>query len=94
MSKSSIILIISVIALFGAAGYLLFGQSEVSGVMPEDTAATQAELTFLSLAARINPIEFDSSIVNDPRFMALQDIGIAIVEESQGRVDPFAPLGR
>ncbi len=94
MTKSSIILIVGALALFGAAGYLLFGQQGLEGAVPTNTAATRAELTFLSLAARIDPISFDASIVSDPRFVILQDIGTAIVAEDAGRVDPFAPLGR
>jgi len=94
MSKSSLILIIAAIVLFAAAGYLLFGRTDLNSVLSENTEATQAEITFLGLAARIDPISFDASITKDPRFMVLQDIGIAIVDESAGRVDPFAPLGR
>lgn len=92
MSKTTIALIVAGIALVGAAGYLLFGQQSLEGAISTNTAATRAELTFLGLSERIDPVSFNSSITQDPRFMALQDIGIAIVDENAGRVDPFAPL--
>lgn len=94
MSKSSLIAIAAAIILFAVAGYLLFGKAEYSGVIPGDTETTAAELEFLGLTARIDPVSFDTDITKDARFMALKDIGTTIVDEQKGRVDPFAPLGR
>lgn len=94
MSKSALIAIAAAIILFAAAGYMLFGRTDPSAVVPGDAAATAAEIEFLSLTERINPVSFDIKITKDPRFMVLQDIGTAIVEETKGRTDPFGPLGR
>ncbi len=93
MAKNNIILAILGLLLLAAALYLLFGRSDTSSVINSNTGATSvAEQTFLNLTAQINPITFDASILSDPRFMALQDLKTAIVPESPGRTDPFAPL--
>lgn len=95
MPRSTLILIAVVLVILGTAGYLLFGRSDTSSAVSSDGApATSAELTFVALIAQIEPITFDASIINDPRFTALRDIRTAIVAEPAGRVDPFAPLGR
>ncbi len=95
MSRSTIIMIIIAIVLLAAAGYLTFGKSDpTSAVSIVGAEVTRAELTFLSLTARFEPIAFDASIIRDARFSALKDIRTSIVSELSGRTDPFAPLGR
>lgn len=92
-SRSTIILVVLAIVVVLAALYMLFGKGDTSGaVSVQDAPASRAELTFLSLAAQLDPVSFDTSILSDPRFDALQDIRTAIVPENSGRVDPFSPL--
>lgn len=93
MTKNNIILGILGLLLIAAALYLLFGKGDTSAVITaSDSPTSVAEQTFLNLTAQINPIEFESSILSDPRFMSLQDLKTAIIPESSGRLDPFAPL--
>jgi len=95
MNRTTPILIVVALLVLAAAGYLLFGKSETSAVTSlEGTPATQAEQTFLALASRIDPVDFDSNVLDDPRFKALRDMRVAILPEQSGRIDPFAPLGR
>lgn len=94
MNQSSIIFIIAAIAVFGAAGYLLFGQTDLTTVIASDAQASQAEISFLTLAAQIDPFTFNTNVLEDPRFQSLQDISVTILSEPQGRIDPFAPLGK
>lgn len=95
LSRTTVVGIILALLVLAAAGYLLFGQDRLtSGVSIEPGPASSAEQTFLNLAAKIDPVAFDTSILSDPRFVNLQDIRTSIVPESSGRVDPFAPLGR
>lgn len=94
MSRNTIILIVLALLVLAAAAYLLFGKGDVSSaVAPSGAPASQAELTFLTLTAQIDPVAFDTSVLEDERFMALRDIRTAIVPEASGRQDPFAPLG-
>lgn len=93
MSKNTIILIVLGLLLLGAAWYLLFGKSNTdSTVTAVQGPTTAVEQTFLNLTAQINPVAFDTRILDDPRFRALQDLKTAIVPETPGRTDPFAPL--
>ncbi len=93
-SRTAIIGIILGLLLLAAAGYLLMGQNSLtSAVTIEDAPTSEAEQRFLSLTARIDPVELDTSILSDKRFVLLQDIRTDIIPESYGRVDPFAPLG-
>ncbi|HYD93193.1 MAG TPA: hypothetical protein VEB18_01910 [Candidatus Paceibacterota bacterium] len=93
-SRTSVILLILGLLVLGAAAYLLFGTNNDAAVSPNGAPGSEAEMAFLSLTAQIDPVEFDTGILDDPRFNALQDIQTAIVPESSGRADPFAPLGR
>lgn len=93
MSRSSILLIVVGLLILGAAAYLFFGKTDTtSGVSADNSPASSAEIVFLNLTAQIDPVEFDTTILSDPRFNALRDIRTAIIPESSGRTDPFAPL--
>lgn len=93
MSKNIIILSILAVLLLGAAAYLLFGKPATGAAIVQSSGPTSvAEQTFLNLAAQLNPIEFDTSILQDPRFMSLQDLKTAVIPELRGRTNPFAPL--
>lgn len=94
-SRTTIILAILGILVLGAAGYMLFGApSDQSVISASGAPGSEAELTFLTLTAQIDPVEFDTSVLEDPRFKALRDIRTNITPESAGRADPFAPLGQ
>jgi hypothetical protein len=94
ISKNTTILIASGIVVLGLVAYFLWMRPasddtiSVGGV----GAAGEAQATFLTLAAQLDPVGFDASILDDPRFAALVDIKTVIVPEIGGRNDPFAPL--
>lgn len=69
-----------------------FRGSSDAALSSDSTPVSGTEFTFLSLAARIEPIVFDTSILQDPRFVQLIDLRTAIVPENPGRANPFAPL--
>lgn len=94
MSKNTVILSVLALLVLGAAAYLLFGAKTSETALTADAPGSEAEMTFLSLTAQIDPVEFDTSILSDERFRALQDIRTAILPEPARRADPFAPLGR
>ncbi len=94
MTRNTIILGVIGILVLGAAAYMLFGRDkETSAVSGTRASVSEAEQTFINLTAQINPVAFDTRILSDPRFMALQDLKTAILPEASGRIDPFAPLG-
>ncbi len=97
MDKNTIIAVVIGVVFLSGAGYFLFIKPATSpsptGV--DTSAPTSAEeLIFVNLAAQLEPLGFDLSILSDPRFTALRDLHTPIFLEPAGRRDPFAPLGR
>ncbi|MBA3788910.1 hypothetical protein H0X32_00755 [Patescibacteria group bacterium] len=93
-SRIKIIVAVLVVAvLLGAAYLLLFNNNNTNAAVTVEGGATSAaEVTFLNLSSQLQPISFDTTIFTDPRFMALVDIHTAILPETSGRKDPFAPI--
>lgn len=95
MNKNTIIVVVGGIVLVAlAAGYFLFVKPSSTVAVTETAPASPAEVTFVNLAAQLEPLGFDTSILKDPRFEGLVDIHTGILPEPTGRRDPFAPLGR
>lgn len=94
MTRNTIILGILGLLILGAAGYLLFGKgSTTDGVSATAGPTSAVEQTFINLTAQLSPVSFNTSILTDARFNALQDLKTAVIPETTGRTDPFAPLG-
>ena len=93
LSRKNIILIALLVLVCAGAAYFLFFQNDPNDALIEtEGPGSEAQATFINLAAQLEPIAFDSRILENQRFMALQDIHTAIVPESSGRSDPFSPL--
>jgi flagellar basal body-associated protein FliL len=89
-----IAVVLGIVVILGAAYLLFFNTSSDTTAVTSDGAPTSAaEVNFLNLSSQIEPVTFDTSILNDPRFTSLVDIHTAILPEASGRKDPFAPLG-
>lgn len=94
LSRKKITIIAAVIVVLGLATYFLWLRPQ-----PEENVSIvgfgptgEAQATFLTLAAQLQPIAFDASVLDDPRFLSLVDIKTVILPEASGRTDPFAPL--
>lgn len=95
LSKTNKMLIALGVLVVATGVYFLLtgGSNDDDIVMVEEGMATgQAQSVFVDLAAQLDPVAFDTSVLSDPRFLGLQDIHTAIVPEIAGRVDPFASL--
>lgn len=95
LSKKNLPLIIAAIVVVGGVvAYFLWLRPvpqpnvSVAGYGP----ASEAQATFLTLAAQLEPVGFNASVLSDPRLLMLVDLKTAIVQEPEGRTDPFAPL--
>jgi hypothetical protein len=84
-----IILSICVVAI-GVIWY--FSDSGTEAPLTTETTKNEAQLQFQTLVTQLQPISFDTSILTDEHFLALQDITTQIVPETSGRLDPFAPV--
>lgn len=94
LSKKKSIMLAAGIVILGVVAYVVWLRPQpvenvsIDGLGP----ANEAQATFLTLAAQLQPIVFDASVLSDPRFLALIDIKTAILPETPGRTDPFGPL--
>lgn len=96
MSKNTIILAICLIIVVAGLGwyFFFFTNNSDAALSSGPGTANDAELSFITLVSKIDPIVFDTTILADPRFTSRQDIKTTVVPEASGRRDPFAPLGR
>ncbi len=94
MSQNPTFAVVIALLLLGVAGYLLFGRQTGDAVLTNEGPASAAEMTFINLTSKIDPVTFDTGILEDPRFKRLKDIRTVIIPEVSGRTDPFASLGR
>ena len=91
MNRNTIIAIVIGVVVLLAAAYLLFLKPDSSATVTSTEPTSPVENTFVNLASQLEPLGFDTTILSDPRFTALVDIHTAILPETSGRRDPFAP---
>ncbi len=94
--KIPAIILVVVIALF--FGYTTFFQgsgntTNLSSDSSASPATSQADQQFLQLLLKIQNVRIDTAIFSDPSFLSLQDDGLPILDQPQGRPNPFAPIG-
>lgn len=96
MSRSTLVFVLCLVIVAGGLGYYFFFFNSSSGaaLTTSTGTASDAELSFITLVSKLDPIVFDTSVLSDPRFTSRQDIRTAIVPETTGRKDPFAPIGQ
>lgn len=93
--KNLLTLICAAVVLIGGAYYFFFfTDSGEDTVISAGAPASEAEVSFIALVGQLGPIEFDTRILDEPRFTNLVDIRTTIIDEPKGRPDPFGPLGR
>ncbi|HEX8591523.1 MAG TPA: hypothetical protein VF696_02135 [Candidatus Paceibacterota bacterium] len=93
--KNLLTLICAAVVLIGGFYYFFFfTDTDEDTVLSVGAPASEAEVSFIALVSKLGPIEFDTRILDDARFMNLTDIRTTIVDEPKGRTDPFGPLGR
>ncbi|HEY4489181.1 MAG TPA: hypothetical protein VJA87_01730 [Candidatus Paceibacterota bacterium] len=96
LSRKNLLTIASaLIVLLGGFYYFFFvTSSSDETILTAGAPASEAEVSFITLVGQLDPIEFDTRILEDTQFTALVDIRTEVVPEPQGRTDPFGPLGR
>lgn len=96
LSRKTLLTIACVVIVVAGGFYyfFFFAVNPSDSVISTGAPASAAEVSFISLVGKLEPITFDTSMLADPRFTSLVDIRTNVVSEPQGRTDPFAPLGR
>ena len=88
-NKRTIILSVVLLGLLIIAYKTMFVSSEQSLTIDENIAASQKVEAILQ---KVQNIDFDTSVTEDPRFKSLQNIQILPLSLPIGRKNPFAPI--
>lgn len=91
-TKTILMIIAGIVVLGGIYWYFFTGTATDVPLSADTTSSNPAQAQFETLVGELTPVSFDTSLLTDPRFAALVDIGTPVVPESSGRIDPFAPL--
>lgn len=92
-SMQKIYVAIATILILGYFGYSIFWSSPSATTDPGLSGTVIVGQDILSLVARLKTISIDQSFFSSPLFVNLQDFSVALFPESQGRANPFAPIG-
>lgn len=88
--------------LLGVGGVLLAGfvwysflrDKETQLLKTEDiTAPTAVDSDIVTVLLQLRAVSLSGTIFTDPAFLTLKDFGSQIMQEPNGRANPFAPLG-
>jgi hypothetical protein len=94
MNQKLIIVIVVIIIGLAIPGYFLLSSQSSGDAVVASAPTSEAEAVFVNLANQLVPLGFDTAILSDPRFTALVDLHTAVLPETLGRHDPFAPFGK
>ena len=93
--KNLLTIACAAIVLLGGFYYFFFVTSSSDDtILSAGAPATEAEISFITLVGKLDPVAFDTRILDDARFKGLVDIRTEVIPEPQGRTDLFGPLGR
>jgi len=94
-----LIVVIIALAFFVYVHFFTGNSTDTSNLSSDSQTASSSETTtpeeqqFLALLLKIQHITIDQKIFSDPVFLSLQDDGLPILDQPQGRTNPFAPIG-
>lgn len=89
-NSNTIFIILSALVVAGGAyAYLSGTKTELPLSVSVEQNVKQVE--FQALLTQL-PDDFDTSIFSDEKFLSLRDLKTEVIDESRGRLDPFAPV--
>ncbi|MFA7302271.1 MAG: hypothetical protein WC030_00790 [Candidatus Paceibacterota bacterium] len=91
-SANTTLIILTVCIAAAGAFWYLYQQNAAESSLTPGAVQNQKQVEFQALVMQLQPISFDTSILSDENFLALQDIAAEIAREPLGRPDPFAPI--
>ena len=91
-TTQKILISLVVLLLLGFFGYNLFMRSVPISSFSESGGEMGSD-DVISLVEKLKSISIDQSIFSSPLFKNLKDFEVTPTPESQGRVNPFAPIG-
>jgi hypothetical protein len=92
-SSQKIIVVLGVLALLAVFGYYTFNNSSTDATPEEIIQQNTVGQDIIVLAEKLNSININDSVFTSAVFLSLIDRDIPIIEESQGRINPFDQIG-
>ncbi len=86
--------VVLLVVIAGAGYYYMNSGYEVISVdiiNPGESGVIGQDI--IILAERLNSLSIDTTIFSDPLLTNLEDFSMPLFSESQGRPNPFAPIG-
>ena len=96
LQKYKKLLIAAGVIIVLALGYSFFSGEEIPEGLTSQAAgglAPEEGGDLIALLAELKSIELDTSILQNPTFLTLEDFSVSLTAEPVGRSNPFAPLG-
>lgn len=95
LQKYKKLLIVAGVIIVLALGYSFFSGNDVPEGLTSQAvgSAPQEGGDLIALLAELKSIELDTSLLQNPTFLTLQDYSVSLSPEPIGRPNPFAPLG-
>ena len=94
--KIPVIILAVIVILFFGYSYLTKDNGNTTGLVSDSSsnpATSQADQDFLKLLLKIQNVRIDPAVFSNPVFLSLQDDGLPILDQPEGRPNPFAPIG-
>ena len=92
LQKYKTIIILLVVAVIGYFVYTQFLSATPATVSSADSSGVVGQ-DILDLVASFEAVSIDPTLFSNSQFQNLKDFTVVLQPESQGRVNPFAPLG-
>lgn len=92
MKSNTVILILSTLAIAGAAYWYFFTGTGNEAPLTAQVVQNEAQSQFKTLVSELQPITFKTDIFTDPSFTALINLSTPVGPEASGRLDPFSVI--
>jgi hypothetical protein len=92
MKSNTTNIIIAAIVVAGALYWYFFTGTGNQLPLTASSTENKAQTHFQTLVSALKPISFSTDIFSNPSFTSLVNLATPVTPETQGRIDPFAPL--
>jgi len=94
-STQKIFIVLALVFLLGfvAYGAISTGNTKVDTTSPVTTSSSVNGSDILALVEKFDKVSIDKTLFQSSLFMSLKDNSTPLTPESQGRPNPFAPIG-